>query len=111
MLYGCNIDFILLRGKGNYVFNYKDGSVRCQLQESDWLGSERGCLAVRDAGELKAPERGSAETADLQYTESAANNKVSQTPDGTDEASIVCNKEEEDKKKHTSSFNLLALET
>lgn len=110
MLYGCNIDFILLRGKGNYVFNYKDGSVRCQQQELDRLGGERGCLAVRDAGELEAPERGSAETADLQYAESAANNKVSQTPDGTDEANGVRSKTAKNKKKHTSSFDLLTAE-
>lgn len=33
IVYGCNIDFIQLPGKGNYVLNYKDVSVSCQQQE------------------------------------------------------------------------------
>ncbi len=33
IVYGCNIDFIQLLGKGNYVLNYKDVSVSCQQQE------------------------------------------------------------------------------
>lgn len=33
IVYGCNIDFTQLLGKGNYVLNYKDVSVSCQRQD------------------------------------------------------------------------------
>lgn len=39
IVYGCNIDFIQLPGKENYVLNYKDVSVSCQQQELYGPGS------------------------------------------------------------------------
>lgn len=81
VVYGCNIDFIQPRGKGNYVLNYKDVSVTCQLRELYWPCGCCGCFATGDTGKLRAPKCGSAETADLQFAESAPNNKLLQPPD------------------------------
>lgn len=71
VVYGCNIDFIQPRGKGNYVLNYKDVSVTCQLRELYWPCGGCGCFATGDTGKLRAPKCSSAETADLQFAESA----------------------------------------
>lgn len=71
VVYGCNIDFIQPRGKGNYVLNYKDVSVTCQLRELYWPCDGCGCFATGDTGKLRAPKCSSAETADLQFAESA----------------------------------------
>lgn len=80
IVYGCNIDFILPLGKGNYVLNYKDVLVSCQRWELYWPCGWCGCFAAGDMRKLRAPKCSSAETADLEFAESAPNNKVTQTP-------------------------------
>lgn len=64
---GCNIDFIWLQGKGNYILNYKDVSVTCQQElygpSDQWLQG--------DTRELNTPKRDAAVTVDLWFAESA----------------------------------------
>lgn len=80
IVYSCNIDFIQLIGKGNYILNYRDVSVRCQWQELLAPRSECGCCAAGAVRELRGPNSSSEETSDLQSAQSAQNNKVTQSP-------------------------------